>query len=260
MKISIGVLICAALLTSGTARAITLPDVNTTSTVLFNLGGRQDSAELGSLELTDARFGSVAASVLGTPFPSLTASAAIGPSEIASIFGRGSGVLTYYFAIEGPAGTVPVLIDVAGAATGLATEGGSFAVVSRWELYSSTSLSTLLAGDEIRSGQLSGTFSESFGRTVSLTLTTNHVYPIFMVADASAAATALGSHSTADAFVDPFFSFGPGVDPSLYSFSFSAGIGNSPVVPEPGALFLSSAALFPLLLARRDKRPRAPRR
>ena len=44
-----------------------------------------------------------------------------------------------------------------------------------------------------------------------------------MVADAFGAATIPGSHATVDAFVDPIFSFGPGVDPTLYSFEFSPG-------------------------------------
>jgi tetrahydromethanopterin S-methyltransferase subunit H len=150
----------------------------------------------------------------GTPSPSIVVSAHVGPNSLLSdIFGRGTGALTYYFEIEGPAGAAPVLIDVAGAATGLASLGATFAVTSQWALYDSVSLSTKLAGDELRSMQITGSFNDAFDRTVSVTLNTNHVYPIFLFADANAAATAAGSNAIADAFVDPVFSFGPSVDP-----------------------------------------------
>ena len=220
------------------ARAATLPDPSVTGTVLFNLGGRQDLAAFGSIELTDARFGSVHADVSGTPSPSIVASAHIGPNAVTqSLYGRGTGALTYYFEIEGPSGSVPVSIDVAGAATGVATAGASFAVESRWSLYASIALTTVLAGDDIASGQQSGSFDQGFDHTVSLMLATNHTYPVLLVADAQAAATDAGSDSLADAFVDPIFSFGPGVDPLAYSFHFSDGIGNT-TVPEPAALSL----------------------
>jgi|SRR6185503_2803339 len=120
----------------------------------------------------------------------------------------------------------------------------------------STSLSNILARDEIRSGQLTGSFNQSFNHTIGLTLTTNHVFPVSMLADAAAAATDVGSHAAADAFVDPIFSFGTGVDSSLYSFNFSPGIGNShPVagVPEPGTLAIFSSGLFLLVFVGRRR-------
>lgn len=98
------------------------------------------------------------------------------------------GVISYSLRIVGPSGTVPVLIDVAGAATASATTGASFTVESRWNLLDAV---TSLAGDDIRSGQLSGRFNQSFGHTVSLMLATNHVYSISMVADAAGAAPTL---------------------------------------------------------------------
>jgi hypothetical protein len=61
-------------------------------------------------------------------------------------------------------------------------------VQSRWNLYDSVALTTQLAGDQIDSTQITGSFGQSFDRTVSLTLLTNHVYPVFMLADAEAAA------------------------------------------------------------------------
>ena len=50
-----------------------------------------------------------------------------------------------------------------------------------------------VAGDDVRSGQMSGSFSEGFSRTVSLTLATNRVYTVSMFADAQAAATEVGA-------------------------------------------------------------------
>ena len=46
---------------------------------------------------------------------------------------------------------------------------------------------------------------------MSLALMANHVYTVFMLADASAAATLECSRAAATALIDPVFSFGPGV-------------------------------------------------
>jgi hypothetical protein len=54
--------VLACVLLSGISMAVeaaAVPDSSVTATVLFNLGGRLDSAEFGSLALDDARFGSV---------------------------------------------------------------------------------------------------------------------------------------------------------------------------------------------------------
>lgn len=253
-------LACAIVLFSlVAAEATVLPDPNVSADVLFNFSppDRQSSNIFGSLSLSDSRFGFVSFTSSGTPSPSLAATANIGPnSTIPGIFGRASGVLNYVFEILGPTGSVPVLIDAAGFASAAADSGASFAVASRWTLFDSISLSNVLAGDEIRSGQLTGSFNQSFNHTVGLTLTTNHIFAVFMLADAAAAATDVGSHAAADAFVDPIFSFGTGVDSSLYSFNFSPRIGNSPVVagvPEPGTLGIFSAGLLFLVFVRRRR-------
>jgi hypothetical protein len=133
----------------------------------------------------------------------------------------------------------------------MASTGASFAVEARWDLLPGGSS---LAGDDIRSGQLTGGFDQGFSRTVGLTLTANQLYDVFMLVDAFSAATLDGSRADAHAFVDPVFSFGPGVDPLAYSFEFSAGIGNSPVsfaVQEPGSLYLLSTGLLCIGLFRR---------
>jgi hypothetical protein len=237
------------LATLSAVEASDLPNYQVTGDAFFNLSppARRTLNGFGSIPLTDERFGSVSFAASGTPSPLLTASAQIGPSDIERIFGRGAGFLTYSFEILGPSGTVPVLIDVAGRATASASSGATFAVESRWDLLDT---GITLAGDDKHSGEISGNFDEGFDRTVSLMLTTNHVYSVFMLADAAAAATALGSSATGNAFVDPTFSFGPGVDTLAYSFHFSEAIGNSRPVPEPGTVFIAGTGLLLLSLLR----------
>jgi hypothetical protein len=223
--------------------------------VLFNLDppGRISTNRFGTTTLADPAFGVVSFTASGTPSPSLAAVAAVGPSPIPSIFGSASGFLEYGVEIVGPAGLVPVLIDVSGRVSGAAPSGASFAVESRWDLLDSGSP---LAGDDIRSGQLTGTFSQNFARTASLSLAANHPYTVFMLVDAAGAATLQGSTATATAFVDPVFSFAAGVDPRSYTFVFSEGIGNalpSAVVPEPGTLALLGAGLLAGCLPRRRR-------
>jgi len=224
-------LACGIGLVAMAAQASDLPNYQVTGDAFFNLSppARLTLNRFGSIPLADERFGSVSFTASATPSPLLTANAQIGPSAIERIFGRGAGFLTYSFEILGPSGTVPVLIDVAGRATASASSGATFAVESRWDLLDA---GIPLAGDVKRSGEMSGTFDEGFDRTVSLALATNHVYSVFMLADAAAAATALGSNAAGNAFVDPTFAFGLGVDPLVYSFHLSAAIGNSPPVPN----------------------------
>jgi hypothetical protein len=139
---------------------------------------------------------------------------------------------------------VPILIGAAGVAEGVATSGASFAVESFWQL---RDVGNVLIGDDIRSGQIDGnSFSQSFAHTVGISLATNHVYQVALFADAAAAATAEGSRASAHASVDPFFSFAVGVDPALFSFHLSEGIGNTATaaVPEPGTGVLLAAALL----------------
>jgi hypothetical protein len=242
----------AALLFTSSAALAGLDPPQLSVDVLFNLRPPDpiSTNRFGTTSLTDSRLGAVSFTASGVPSPSLMAGAAIGPSVIPGIFGRASGILEYGVEIIGPAGRVPVLIDVAGAASASATSGASFAVESRWDLLDSGSS---LAGDDIRSGQLSGSFSQNFDHRVSLTLAADHVYTVFMLADAAAAATVEGSRATSSASIDPIFSFGPGVDTRTYSFVFSEGIGNAPLaVPEPSTLVLLSIGLLCLgLLGRR---------
>ena len=84
---------------------------------------------------------------------------------------------------------------------------------------------------------MSGIFNQNFGHTVNFTLSANQVYKVTMVADAFAAAGSSGTLAFASAFIDPIFSFGPGVGPE-YSFLLSDGIGNGAPIPEPSAFVL----------------------
>lgn len=245
--------VCAALLLSlPAAQASELPAYQAFGDLLFNFSppDRLSPNNFGSFTLADPRFGVVSVTAAGTPAPALTADASIGPNLSPGIFGRGDMSLIYSLEILGPAGVVPVLIGAAGAAQGFAASGASFAVESFWQLRDA---GTVLIGDDIRSGQIDGgSFSQSFGHTVGISLATNHVYAIAMLADAAAAATLEGSRASAHAFVDPFFSFALGVDPALFSFHLSDGIGNAAAaaVPEPSTLLLLTPALLLLGLLR----------
>jgi hypothetical protein len=242
-------------LSSFPAAAALLDSPHVIADLVLNLGqpDRFSTNRFGTFMLVSTGLGAVSVNAIGAPFPSVAASADIGPNtNTPSIFGRGAEVLTYAFEILGPAGPVPVQIDVMGAASASATSGASYALQATWDLLDG---GTSLAGDAIRSGQQSGSFSQHFDHTVALMLLANHVYGVQLVADAAAAATVAGSHAVADAFVDPIFSFETGVDTQRYSFHFSEGIGNTrpAAIPAPGVLCLMSIGLLILFGARRRR-------
>jgi hypothetical protein len=238
-----------------TTGATALPAASVSGDLFFNLSPPAPPAvhlvAFDSATLSQPSFGSLALAVAATPSPRITAHAEIGPSATGVLFGRAAAVVNYAFEIAGPAGLVPVLIGVAGSAIGTAGPGASFVVQSRWDLLDSNT-TVSLAGDAISSGQISGSFSQGLDRTVGLTLVANHTYTVFMLADAEAAATAVGSHAIADAFIDPLFLFAPGFDASAYAFHFSDGIGNVSAIPEPETVALLLVGL--LALARRARR------
>lgn len=206
--------------------------VNITTFGTFSL-----SRATGSLEFTAA----------GTPTPSLAAQASMVPF----FFGRASGSLTYQMEILGPDGDIPVSITASGAVSGSSADVSvdqfaGFAMKSVWS-FAALNASPLIQEEGIVTPALTGSFSQSWSETHDLLLTANRTYTITMVADAGARAGA------ASAFVDPIFSFGPNVDTSLYDFSFSEGIGNSPsAVPAPGGLALT--VLMLAVLSRASKR------
>jgi hypothetical protein len=129
--------IAVLLLSLPAVEASSVPAYHFTGDVFFNLSppDRLSPNDFGTFSLIDGRFGSVSLSAFGTPPPSIVTNADIGTGLIASIFGRGDGILTYSFEIIGPSGAVPVLIDAVGAISGSATPGATFAVESRWDLF-----------------------------------------------------------------------------------------------------------------------------
>jgi hypothetical protein len=226
-------------------------------TLVFNLVPRVDFVDFGNYSLfqpgqipggTDSRMLFRAS---GTPAPLLTGQ--IGASAFQ--FGRASATLTYEMEILGPNGSVPILIDVSGAvnahvgldgsATALAQSSWSFEDVSLGPVFS----------DALDSGVRHDDFSQNFSHTVFVTVTANHIHRVTMSVDLQVGGGNFGANGTT--FIDPVFSFAPGVDPA-YSFQFSDGIGNSSIaaVPEPDSVLLLSAGAIAIGFLRRRSRLR----
>jgi len=234
------------LLGLGEATAAVLDPANISGSVFFNLSppARIDFNTFGTFPLSGPG-GSLQFTASGTPAPSLS-----GQASVAQGFtGRVSGILIYGIEILGPAGEVPVSIDVSGGATGSSITNDLFAAFAMKSLWSLEDVSLGLQpvfSEGIDTGQLSGRFERNFSHTVDLTLTANHVYRVTMIADAFAAAGS-GLSASATTFIDPIFSFGAGVGTG-YSFLLSEGIGNSAPVPEPTSFVLLIAGALALSL------------
>lgn len=248
------ILISALMSAFGGARAATLEVPELIGTVLINRTSTQNFSSFGDFALDGPGMGAVSARVTGKPLPSIAVSAQMGDSEFALLYGRAVAILRYVVQITGPEALVPVDIGVAGHAAGVADTGASFVVQSSWQLVDSNGSGPVLAADDISTPQRSGSFSESFGRTVSVNLQSNRLYLVELRADAQAAASEVGSSATANAFIDPFFSFGAGVDTSLFAFHFTSGIGNVAPVPLPLPLATFGVAIAALGWRRRRAR------
>ncbi|MFY9511678.1 MAG: PEP-CTERM sorting domain-containing protein [Rubrivivax sp.] len=251
----------AAGLVASVARAADLPTFNLLGEASIpKFAEKKETIQFGTITLTNAAIGTASFSSSATPFPVLTADAQAGPNlAMDRLFTRGSGFLNYAMMITSsslPTGSVlPVSAFVAGGVAGTANAGASFVLESSWQIIDVTA-NLLVGGDSILTATpLTGSFSQGFSHVVNLSLKTDHLYRISLRADAQAAASDPGSSAVAHAFIDPWFSFGAGVDPAQFAFSFSAGIGNTAPVPEPAAAGLLLLGLAVLGWRRRSLQP-----
>lgn len=241
-SLSASLRVAAALLlaAAGTAQADTLAPAGVAGTVSFNL---QPPAGLNITGFGDFPLsgpgGLVQLSAAAMPSPFLRAQVDVGPN----FTGRSSAQLIYQMQVVGPAQNVGVHVAVAGSASGSSNTTdlfSGFAMKAQWRLEDVTLGLAPVFSEGIDSGALQGSFNQSFGHVVDLTLVGSHIYRVTLVADAFAAAVT-GPSASASAYIDPVFSFAAGVGQE-YSFQFSEGIGNAPV-PEPSALLLLAAGL-----------------
>lgn len=211
----------------------------------------------GALEHILPTHGTLRFGATGTPLPALTATADLDPVGTGS--GTVSGFLRYTFEIigdecAGPDGCVSVDVFAAGRVAGFAEPGfiTGFESIARWSLRNTSEF--ILVGHDLHIGGLGGeSDSKSFTETRSLMLRTNTEYRVVMEVLARSGGLEPGAHSVAEAFVDPLFSFGAGVDRSRYAFHFADGIGNEPPVsgvPAPGAPALVAVGLLALAARR----------
>lgn len=240
------------------AAATPLPAPIVHGDAFFNVGSPPQAIDtFGTLIHSAPTHGTLVFSSTGTPSPALTATASLDPVGTGS--GTVSGFLRYTFEILGDdclgaEGCVPVFAFAAGRVAGYADPGpfNGFESIARWSLRNTSEI--ILVGDSLH---ISGAGGESdvqgFAETHSLMLRTNTEYRVVMEVLARAGGLEAGALSVAEAFVDPLFSFGAGVDPGRYAFHFADGIGNSPPVagvPAPGGLALVMVGLLAMAVRR----------
>lgn len=206
----------------------------------------------GELAFDDASIGHAALAIDGGPVPRVAVEARLVPPPIDgfTIIGGAGGTLSYSVEILGDDASLPVQASFLGGAQGRAEGLGQMGFVVGWTLLGPTG--ALLGQEEIFTGGLTNqNFSRSLSTTLDLTLQTNRVYTVILTARADVSIQDRGSFVAASAFMDPFFAFGAGVDPSRFSFAFSDGIGNAVPVPEPAPWLLLATGVLGLAARRR---------
>jgi hypothetical protein len=178
------------------------------------------------------------------PSPYLMAAAVEVPENLS---GRVAASLEYQVVIVGPdpGARVPVDVSVSGEIKGNVLSAplgsGTFSLKATWSLASADGTLFVEGGVDEVAG--SANYFDSFHDVQSIFMTVNQRHTVRLVADTFVATgTTNGASGGGYSFVDPVFSFGPGVGPE-YSFLFSEGVGNLPV-PEPHAFLLMAAGLL----------------
>lgn len=218
---------------------------------------------------------SVSASVITMPSSSLSVSSSVdsavpnGPAQI-----YGNPYIDYSLEVTGPAGTVPVTVNSALAASISAPAPGAFGMLeSVSDFYVQTASSSFEQYITIQDGfatvsdngpvtvtpvsPLTG-FSASFSGANTVTLDTNTSYEVqLLVINWLNVSGLLGGGSmSASASIDPTFQIGTGVsNPSLYSIELSPGVGNVAAIPEPStyAMMLAGLAMMGVFARRQSK-------
>ncbi len=238
------------------AAAIPLPAAFVLGEMSFNLETTRTSlAGFGALDHSLATHGTLGFQASGEPLPAMSVTANLTPAGTGS--GRADGLLRYSFEIVSATDTlVPVFANATGHVAGLAEAGAAFAAFSRWSLRNTSEIT--LVGDILEaSTSAGGPGTKDFAESHLVMLQTNTEYRVVMEVMATGGTVDVGRHAEAEAFIDPWFGFGEGVDTSLFSFHFTEGIGNTPPevealpVPEPGTPATVLLALGVMALVRR---------
>lgn len=246
----------ALLLGPPRAEAAILPPYVVDGLAAFALADQQGASDFGPVSLDVAGRGSLSIDSSGTPSPSIRVETVL----TGGINAKADEVVSYFFQIVGPPGSVevPVEVSASGHIEGFAPTGSQASALASWFL-APLSFSTILASDDLRKSLLGpGSFVDAFSSTHDVTLMTNKIYQVGMEARSFGQLGFDGSTVGASAFIDPVFSFGPGVDTSVYSFEFSSGIGNTPItsaVPEPASLAAWALVVVGCCLGNYRRRP-----
>jgi hypothetical protein len=169
--------------------------------------------------------------------------------------GRTLGTLIYEFEVVGPEAAVDpvqVRVDAFGHVFATASEEGVAVVRASWSLTDATLGFAPVFEEGLQATQES--IEDEFDHQVNLSMAVNHVFRVTLFADVFFNSGKFGAHGLA--FMDPVFSFAPGVGPE-YSFRFADGIGNGTVaaVPEPASALLLCVGVTAIgLVGRRARR------